>query len=110
MAPDDPPTKLRPDSDVRPTREELVSPVQPVRRRAEGVKSQPPVTSTPIDTDKLRASEAQIIQSQVWSNVLIMVMVILVPNALKREIMIMIRRYLHVLPSLTTVKTDQSWS
>ncbi|GFN89784.1 protein fantom [Plakobranchus ocellatus] len=61
MAPDEPPTRLRPD---RPTREELVSPVQPVKRRAEGTKPQPSATSTPLDADKLRAAEAQVVQGQ----------------------------------------------
>ena len=65
MAPDEPPTKLKPDSDARPTREELISPVQPVRHRAKGVKPQPSATSTPIDSDKHKASEAEIAQGQV---------------------------------------------
>ncbi|RUS82637.1 hypothetical protein EGW08_009590 [Elysia chlorotica] len=64
MAPDDPPTKLGPDSDARPTREELVSPVQPVRQRAKGAKSQPSATSTPIDADKHKAVQDGLVHGQ----------------------------------------------
>lgn len=64
MAPDEPPTKLKPDDNTRPTREELVSPVQPVRRRQEGSKPRPYATSTPMDNGKLTASDAHVSQGQ----------------------------------------------
>ncbi|XP_059142176.1 protein fantom-like [Physella acuta] len=57
MAPNEPPQRLKPEGQV--TREELVGPVRP--EAAHKHRAGPSATSTPIDKNKLKAVESQII-------------------------------------------------
>lgn len=61
MAPNEPPQRLKPEGQV--TREELVGPVRP--EAAHKPRAGPSATSTPIDKNKLKAVESQIISPMV---------------------------------------------